>query len=223
VARFRFVTADLLARWLGVSAQRANTRVRRLEQAGLLARAPGRLGEARAIYVTGRGFDLLGQPRRRPPRAETQRVHELAIVRLCGLIERRSPDSEILTERQARALERDGDRFSIDLGGAGPRRDRRHWPDLIVQPHQRRTALELEFSPKGTQRLASIVEAYAVSGYGEVRYVVSSPALAARIVALAQSTWLPGPGWSRTPIVVVPWIDIPKDVADEITAANGRG
>ena len=36
VARFRFVTAELLARRLVVSVQRANARVRRLEHAGLV-------------------------------------------------------------------------------------------------------------------------------------------------------------------------------------------
>jgi hypothetical protein len=193
-----------------------------MERAGLLARAPSRLGEARAIYVTGRGCELLGQPRRRPPRAETQRTHELAIVRLCTLIERRSPDADVLTERQARALERDGDGFSIDLGGLGPRRDRRHWPDVIVRADQRRTALELEFTPKGTQRVGSIVDAYATSQYDEVRYVVTSPALAARIVSLARSTWLPELRARRTPIAVVPWIAVRSDMAAEIAAANGR-
>src|SRR5688572_5710126 len=106
-----------MARRLGVSVQRANARMRRLEHAGLLARARGRVGEPRAIYATRRGCDALGQPRRRPPRAETQRAHELAIVRLCTLIEHRSPQLEVLTEREVRARERHHPGLALDLEG----------------------------------------------------------------------------------------------------------
>ncbi len=75
--------------------------------------------------------------------------------------------------------------------------------------------------PKGTERLRSIIEAYPTSGYHEVRYVVASPLLARRIIALARAAWLPRPAAATTPVVVVPWIDTPKDIAARIRRASG--
>jgi hypothetical protein len=144
-------------------------------------------------------------------------------VQLSTLIERRSQDATaVLAEREMRRFERDGEQFSIDLDRTGPRRDQRHWPDLAPLAGRRRTALELEFTPKGTQLLASIVEAYTLSSYDEVRYVVTEPALARRIASLATTTTAPLHAGTTTRIVVVPWITVDGDVAAAVKVASQR-
>jgi hypothetical protein len=65
IGRFRFVTPEALAERLGVSWQRANARVWRLERLGLVGCSREHVSQPRAVFVTGRGFELLGQPRRR--------------------------------------------------------------------------------------------------------------------------------------------------------------
>src|SRR5687768_194238 len=79
VGRFRFVTPRALAVRFGVSWQQANARVRRLERLGLLGCERQHVSQAQAVFLTGKGHELLGWPRRRAPRAETHREHEAAI------------------------------------------------------------------------------------------------------------------------------------------------
>ena len=55
IARFRFVTSEILADRFDLSPQGVDARLRRLEQAGLIAREPNRLTQPRVVYVTGRG------------------------------------------------------------------------------------------------------------------------------------------------------------------------
>ena len=58
----------------------------------------------------------------------------------------------------------------------------RRWPDLVVQRPTGRLAVELEFAPKWAQRLKSIMAGYAHSDYREVRWIVTLPTLAARVL-----------------------------------------
>jgi hypothetical protein len=53
--------------------------------------------------------------------------------------------------------------YAVRLGGVTDRgQERRHYPDaLLIDPHGRRLALELELSHKGVSRLAEIVAGYA--------------------------------------------------------------
>jgi DNA-binding MarR family transcriptional regulator len=116
IGRFRFVTAEALAMRLGVSVQRANARVRRLERLRLVGGERQHVSQARAVFLTGKGHKLLGWERRRAPRAEVHREHEAAIVWLVTQYERRRPDERVLTERECRHLERVGDeRFSVEV------------------------------------------------------------------------------------------------------------
>ena len=46
-------------------------------------------------------------------------------------------------------------------------RRRRRWPDYVVETAEGRTAVELEFSAKSTQRLQEIVRGYLASGLYE--------------------------------------------------------
>ena len=67
----------------------------------------------------------------------------------------------------------------------GERQDRRRWPDLAVRHKDRLTAVEIEFSPKGTGRLEGIVGAYVQCTHSDgVRFLVSDPVLAARLTKL---------------------------------------
>src|SRR4051794_28139355 len=163
IARFRFVEADLLAERFERSPQQINARVRRLEAAGLIARHGTRTGEARTISVTSRGAFALGLPARKAPRTDIQREHERAIVTLVIALERNAnPNRAILTERECRHREATTQsRYSADVIDGTQRRGRcRRWPDVVLEHEGRRTAYELELTPKGTTRLAKILDGY---------------------------------------------------------------
>ncbi len=209
VGRFRFVTAQAVSRRFEISWQRANARVRRLERLGLLGCERAHVSQARAIFLTGRGHELLGWPRRRAPRAQTHREHEEAIVWLVTELERdRDADTVVVTERECRQAEAGGvlPRFSVDVHG-GRGRDRRRWPDVVIESPTGRRAIEIEFAPKGTDRLRHIVRGYEASAYAEVRFMVKDAALGRRIQRLVG-----GPselrrltGLPHCPVTVVPW------------------
>ncbi len=172
VERFRFVTGELVAARFGVSWQRANARLRRLERTGLVAGEQQHVCEARAVFITGRGANVLGVGRRRAPRPGVQREHELAIVALVAALERNRSDVEILTERQCRRRERAGrGEYSIE-GNGGGRHERRHWPDAAIElPWGTRVAIEVELSAKAPERLRRLVEAHVTaSPYTSVHY-----------------------------------------------------
>ena len=190
IARFRFVTSEILADRFGLSPQRVNARLRRLEQAGLIAREPSRLTQPRAVYVTGRGARRLGLRPRRAPRTDAQRDHELAIARLVAHLEQRTnedrPRPTILTEREQRTKEASGeDRFSVGVRPA-QRNERRRWPDLVLDDGAgHRTAIEIELSTKAPERLRRIVAGYATTPlYQRVRFVTRDPRLEQRIATL---------------------------------------
>jgi hypothetical protein len=117
----------------------------------------------------------------------------------------------VLTERECRARERsqtpDRARYSVEVLGEN-RGDRTRWPDLVLEVDGRRTAIEVEFSPKYTPRLAGIIAGYRSSSYEQVRFYVISPRLGARISELvADAAALPGfpPPVNHVPILVLPW------------------
>jgi DNA-binding MarR family transcriptional regulator len=155
LGRFRFVTAKAVAEQFGVSWQRANARLRRLERAGLVGFERAHVSQARAVFLTARGARLLGWERHRAPRPEMHREHEEAIVWIVVRLERRDPETRVLTERECRRGERDGERFSVTV--LGDRRGERRWPDVVLTTPTGRRALELEFAPKATKRLERII------------------------------------------------------------------
>ena len=180
VGRFRFVTAQAIAARFGVSWQQANARVRRLERLGLLGGEREHVSQPRALFLTGKGHELLGWPRRRAPRAEVQREHEAAIVWLVTEFERADPRARVLTERECRRLDDVNERrYSVDVGGR-----RRRWPDVVIETARGRRAIEIEFAPKGSDRLRRIVMAYEASGYEQAVFLVKSAALGRRIQSL---------------------------------------
>ncbi len=161
VERFRFVTGELVAVRFGISWQRANARLRRLERMGLVAGEQQHVCEARAVFITGRGATVLGVGRRRAPRPSVQREHVLAIVALVGALERNRSDVEVLTERQCRRRERAGHGEYSIKGNDGGRHERGHWPDAAIElPWGARVAIEVELSAKAPERLRRLVEAH---------------------------------------------------------------
>jgi DNA-binding MarR family transcriptional regulator len=212
IARFRFVTAPLVAERFGVSVQKTHRRLARLQREGLLTRQRTTHSEQYAVSLTPAGAGLLDLPRRRAPRVHVQRDHELAIVWLASRIER-TTDLRVLTERECRLLEvRDERRLSVDVERATGRGDRRRWPDLVLETDGRRTAVEIEFAPKGSERLAAIVDAYLQSvTFTDVRFLMSEPATARRLASIVAVESISTQTRDLFPVrgphvVVAPWV-----------------
>jgi DNA-binding Lrp family transcriptional regulator len=212
IGRFRFVTAEVLAKRFGVSVNRVNVRLARLERAGLVTRYAASPTHPRAIYLTPLGASAIGRPRRRAPRADAHREHEHAITTLVTQLElanQTNPSTRILTERDARTLEATTDsRYSVDVASTRHGLERR-WPDVIIETPERRTAIEIEFADKGAGRLRRIIDGYrSATTFDEVRFLVSDAPLRKRIEAYAQR---PAPaaaellGIAAPAIVVASW------------------
>jgi hypothetical protein len=200
--RFRFVSAGCLARRLGVSVQQARGRLRRLAARGLVDRARAHRAEDYLWFATSKGSLLTGGERRRAPRAEVQREHELAIVELVASLGRDHPQARVLTERECRHAERlhPDDRFSVEL--ASDRfGSRRHWPDTVLLDGDERVAFEVELTAKSTPRLTAILAGYRDSTYTTVRYLSPTrplpPGCAAVPTWPACRPWLPVRGIRR--------------------------
>ena len=211
VGRFRFVTPEAIADRFEVSWQRANARVRRLERIGLVGCSREHVSQPRAVFLTGRGFELLGQLRRRAPRAQVQREHEAAIVWLVIQLERGATAGvRVLTERECRRLEAADERrrYSVELDDRA-----RRWADVVVERGDRRRAIEIEFAPKGTARLSRIVAAWQASDYVEVFFFVRSAALGRRIQSVIPQPLLlhSGPAWRTARVRVQPWPRLPEE------------
>jgi hypothetical protein len=216
VGRFRFVTAQAIAARFDVSWQQANARIRRLERLGLLGAEREHVSQPRAVFLTGKGHELLGWPRRRAPRAEVQREHEAAIVWLVGELERADSVARVLTERECRRLERDDERaYSVEVGDG-----KRRWPDAVMESERGRRAVEIEFAPKGTDRLRRIVSAYEVSDYDQTLFLVKSVALGRRIKSLVPRPLALHGLPARAPTVrVAPWPGLAPHERGRVDAA----
>ncbi|WP_187368876.1 replication-relaxation family protein [Baekduia soli] len=220
------MTVDLLALRFGVSVQQARARVRRLEGEGLVVAVRAHVSEPKAIYLSPKGARAIGRrPRRKAPRAAVQREHELAVVELAAGLELAAhPGVEVLSERDCQGREADGlGRFSIDVlddrGQSG-----RRWPDLIVCQGDRRVAIEIEFATKAASRLASIVASYLASELAEVRFLVASPALAARlarITTIERGRLANRRISTNVALSIAPWQHAPESVYAAIVRSAG--
>lgn len=218
VARFQLVTLDVLAARFDVSAARMGIRVRRLESLGYVRRVTGLVGQAHAIYLAPAGARLIGSPRHRAPRPSLQREHELALTQLVCRLELARPDLQVLTERDAREIERTEERrFCVDVRAPHGVTAKR-WPDVCLTNGQRTVALEVEFAAKGTDRLARILEAYLASPMAEVRFFVTDPVVAGRIArlkrALTVAFGVPGARLCR--VEVLPWDTVSAQARERI-------
>ena len=227
VGRFRFVTPRAIGERFGVSWQQANARVRRLERLGLLGCERQHRTQPQAVFLTAKGHELLGWPRRRAPRADTQREHEAAIVELVTRLElEAAADIRVLTERECRQREAADPlhRYSVEVMDGGLRRDRRRWPDVVVETPDGRRAIEIEFAPKGTDRLGPILDAYLrARRYDETVFYVKSAGLGQRIKRLAKARrpsqeLVKHLGVKYAPVLVAPWPYLQADHHAELAA-----
>lgn len=225
IGRFRFVTAQAVARRFGVSWQQTNARLRRLERCGLVGFERQHVSQARAVFLTGRGHELLGWTRRKAPRAEVHREHEEAIVRLVIELERERPDATVLTERECRQLEARAQKrvYSLRVWGPGSVRDQSRWPDVVVEAGERWEAFEIEFAPKGTKRLHDIVVAYEVGPYAKTTFLVKSASLGRRIGRQTRDVGRVFEG-ALVPreICVAPWIGLDGEQQSALAAQLAR-
>ena len=220
IGRFRFVTSAVLALRLGVSVRQANARVARLAHDGLVVVHREFVGQASAIYLSRTGCTFLGQRPRKSLRPDMQRAHELAIARLAARLELTDGPGEmyVLTERECRRLEADGEKgFSVRLPGP---KDQLRWPDLVLRNARVRDAIELERAPKTTKRLRAIVEAYALSDYRRVLFLVESPPLARRLAVLTRRVGAELAFQPAAPqLVVMPHVDLEAEQDASVRAA----
>ncbi len=223
VGRFRFVTIDALAQRFEVSLQRMRARIRRLEQQRLVQRAARLPNQAAVLYLTPAGARHVGSRRHRAPRPDTHRVHELALARLVCELELKLADRrdlDVLTERDARDREGDGERrYSVDVvDDRGTRAIR--WPDVMIAGATRVVAIEVEFAEKGSERLRGILDAYLASAMSEVRFLVSSPTLAGRLKRLAaqQAHGMHAFAPTLCKVTIAPWSGVRPEVAEKIRA-----
>ena len=174
----------------GVSEQRVNARVRRLLAAGLLGEHRPYPSASRAVYLSAAGAAVMELPRRKPPRADTQRRHELALAAIVAGLERdpaRLAGARLLTERECRQAERAGD-AALERRGA----PRRPSPAPLAGPrHRLRRPSPRDRARARRQAHAApwkrIVDAYqSIATFDEVLWLVELPSLRARLELLVR-------------------------------------
>ena len=190
MAEHRLVVADHIRALLGVSASVAYRRLQALRELGLVSRE--RLFYARpdAYRIKGAGLGAIDS-RLPPPRVDWRSyAHDLGLAWLWLAAQRGALGEvkEVISERQLRSHDgtvRHGDEvLGVRLGGHGPNgRPRLHYPDLLlVDPHGRRIAVELERSSKGRTRRDQIIGGYASDPrIDAVLYLVDKPQIARAI------------------------------------------
>jgi hypothetical protein len=186
LARFRFCSADVLELRFATRARSLRKRLARLERAGLVISRQAHLAAPKLYAIGPAGRTLLGLPHRHPPRWDVQVTHELAIATLAARIETGRPDARVLSERDCRRADAAG---AATYSVVCQQRNgmTRRWPDLVVEQAGHRTAIEIELSPKTTQRLTGILLGYLTSRtYQRVEVRCGSPALQRRVERIVE-------------------------------------
>lgn len=215
VARFPGVTAELIACRFGVSRQRANARLRRLEAAGLVIRR-GDFFQELYVSVTRRGFTALGLPRRRPP-AGTHGRHE-QLVEAWLVVHLELAGARVMTRREMR----DDDVAAYSLAIRRPQRAAQmHLPVAVVLDGDRPIAVDIAWNARPFD---PVVRAYTTARYAEVWFLVSEPHTAARIMRSIRKHRLPKPPAGLTypwcpDLVVKPWPSLDDDRRAAVLAA----
>jgi hypothetical protein len=79
IGRFRYTSVELLAMRFEVAPQNVRVRLERLAAERLVRLQRRSVNDAWMVSLTGAGARVVGQPKRKPPRAELHQAHELAI------------------------------------------------------------------------------------------------------------------------------------------------
>lgn len=200
LARFPFLTVDLLHRWMtelaggGAAVSVVYARLRVIEAAGLVSSARVLADAGRAVWATPEGLRTAGLPgRSRPPRVSSFH-HDLAVARLATSIAVDKPSHTLVTEREMRHFDtppplidggelRPPEYATLKPGG----KDReRIYPDLVtVSPTGRRTVHEVETSPKEHARLRSLMVAQLSNERVASARYYAAPKVLARVEAAA--------------------------------------
>ena len=162
VARFRFVGAAQVARRFDVSERRARSRLARLADCGLVVSHQPHASAIKLYALSKRGFESIGHIRRRAPRWEVQCEHDLAIADLVAELERAASTLLVLSDRECRRREADGEgAYSVDCHVGGD--TQRRWPDIVIEGNGTRVAIEFEIAAKTSKRLEAILAGYVIS------------------------------------------------------------
>ena len=210
VDRFRFVTFDRVAAFLGCSERRAAQRCRRLVRVGYLRMAAGGPAGRAVLYPTSRATQMLGTLRRKPGLTVNAIAHELAVIDTVLAVEADPDGWTVLTERECRRRQGlDVGRYSVPLPHAGSR-GRERWPDLVLEhpDHEQRTAIEIELSNKSQERLAQIAAGY-LHGHYHAIWLAGTPTLERRIARTADARSANSISSGRHRITVHPWTSDP--------------
>lgn len=208
VELLRFAAAQRLfsgshaAALLGETPGRAQTRIRRLEEAGLLITHRVFQGEPPVHLVTRRGLSLLDLRLGAPRLDLASYAHDLGVAWLwlaaqagrLGAVAKLTSERTLRSAHAQAVLHGDGGApgppLAVRLGGVGPTgHPRLHFPDiLLTRPDGRRLALELERSAKGQARLRSIMRGYVLEpGIEGVLYLVDRPVVARAVRGAARA------------------------------------
>lgn len=175
VARFGVVPRDAVAAKIGTGRSTTVARERRLREAGLLTVERPLPGEP-FLLATRLGLEASGHGDLFPAKVALPRLaHFSAVAHLAVTLE--AEGRTLLSERELLAHERAMDErlFSAALDDGS-----HHRPDLILKGDPP-AAVEVELSPKGSERLDAIVtawrEAVEAGRFSSVRYSCSEEAL----------------------------------------------
>ncbi len=170
---------------LGVGADAAARRLRRLREAGLIRSERVFEGYPAAIWISPRGLAAI-ESRLPAPKLDLRGYrHDIGLgwLWLAARNGAFGAVAEQISERSMQSLDRRADRpgapFGVGLGIVGPGGgEQLHYPDLLLTlADGRRLAIELELTRKGRARLDRIMLGYAADGrIDDVLYLVPSRA-----------------------------------------------
>jgi hypothetical protein len=197
LAEHRLLTGPQVAVLLGVSADAAGRRLRRLADKGLVAYQPPFRGAPASARITRPGVRAVGRQLSPPGENLNEFQHDVGVGWL-WLAARAGAFGEvrqIATERTMQAA--DGaaaaagrrPRYGVGLGMLGPNgRPQRHYPDLMLDlASGHRVAVELELTQKSSRRLSRIMTAYASdASVDAVLYLTATKTLADRVTEAAR-------------------------------------
>jgi hypothetical protein len=182
-AEHRLVLSTQVQALLGASPLATNRRLRGLAGDCFLTHRKIFHRQPACCQITRKGLAALASPLP-PPRLDLACYrHDVGAAWLWLAAHRGAfgTTREVLGERRMRSGDRSlgwpGEPAGVRLGGYGrDGRERLHYPDLVlVAPDGRRTALELELTPKGAARRELILGGYgADSRIDQVLYLVES-------------------------------------------------
>ena len=182
LGRYRFATAGQSRRRFSLGRSRAYQRTRDLARAGYLSFNRPFFSDQPGVYVATRAGLAVAACPLAPATVDVRSFrHDLRVVDLALDLELRG--LAVLSERELRHAEGlNGGTTPAALSIGAPGDSGRHFPDLLVSDGDRYWAVEVELTPKRTERLERILNSYRRARHvTAVAYYVERPRLAARL------------------------------------------